>query len=204
MEFDHLAISTTSLGEGVEAVEEALGVPLAPGGEHPFMGTHNRLLSLGAQEYLEVIAINPDAPAPGRPRWFDLDNFPGITKLTNWVMRCVDLDAALDEIVPDAHIAAQDLARGEFRWRMGIPEDGKLPFEGAIPALIEWQGPHPAAGLPDQDCHLHRLVIAHPEARLLRNTFTGVFHDPRIIFEDGPHKELRAEIRTPAGLKILE
>ena len=24
--------------------------------------------------YLEIIAINPDAPDPGRSRWFDLDD----------------------------------------------------------------------------------------------------------------------------------
>jgi hypothetical protein len=37
------------------------------------MGTHNRLLKLGAGRFLEVIAIDPEAPAPGRRRWFDLD-----------------------------------------------------------------------------------------------------------------------------------
>jgi hypothetical protein len=63
LSFDHLAIGAETLDEGVEAVEAALGVPLAPGGGHPAMGTHNRLLSLGPGEYLEVIAIDPDAPA---------------------------------------------------------------------------------------------------------------------------------------------
>ncbi len=55
--FDHLAISAASLEQGALAVEAMLGVGLEPGGKHAFMGTHNRLLSLGPGEYLEVIAI---------------------------------------------------------------------------------------------------------------------------------------------------
>ena len=38
-----------------------LGVPMAGGGKHPLMGTHNRLIGLG-DLYLEVISIDPDAP----------------------------------------------------------------------------------------------------------------------------------------------
>ena len=64
---DHLAISATDLASGVAHVESVLGVALAGGGEHAHMSTHNRLLHLG-DIYLEVIAINPAAPAPAWPR----------------------------------------------------------------------------------------------------------------------------------------
>ena len=37
------------------------------------MGTHNRVLGMAGGMYLEVIAIDPDAAAPERPRWFGLD-----------------------------------------------------------------------------------------------------------------------------------
>ena len=46
-ELDHFALSASTLEEGVAAVEAALGVPLAGGGRHEKMGTHNRLLGLG-------------------------------------------------------------------------------------------------------------------------------------------------------------
>ena len=73
---DHIAVSAATLEDGSEWVEMALGVPLTGGGKHPHMGTHNRLLSLG-DLYLEVIAVDPAAPKPGYPRWFDLDHFAG-------------------------------------------------------------------------------------------------------------------------------
>jgi hypothetical protein len=37
------------------------------------MGTHNRVMGLYGGLYLEVIAIDPSAAAPDRPRWFGLD-----------------------------------------------------------------------------------------------------------------------------------
>lgn len=63
---DHLVVVAPTLAAGAQYVEERLGVVMQPGGKHPRMGTHNLLLRLG-DCYLEVIAPNPDAPAPTRP-----------------------------------------------------------------------------------------------------------------------------------------
>ena len=92
--FDHIAISASTLAEGVAHVEAALGVTLAGGGQHPHMATHNRLLNLG-DLYLEVIATDPAQPRPAWPRWFDLDRFSGPPRLTNWVAACDDLAAEI-------------------------------------------------------------------------------------------------------------
>lgn len=197
---DHLAVSCMSLAEGAEAVAAALGVRLEPGGAHPTMGTHNRLLSLGPDEYLEVIAIDPEAPPPGRPRWFRLDGFQGKPRLTNWVARVDDLDAALAGAAPGTG-RATDLARGDFRWRMAVPDDGRLPFDDAHPALIEWQGGlKPQDRLPDAGCRLERLEIAHPDADRLREAVR--LADQRVVYVPGP-KALRATIRTPKGVRML-
>ncbi len=128
---DHLAVSAATLAEGAAAVEAALGVGLTGGGEHPAMGTHNRLLSLG-DLYLEVIAVNPAAPPPGRPRWFDLDRFRGPPRLTTWICRCDDLPAAL---------AAAPPARGRpWRWR-GAISAGRwpCPTTGAFPSTASFR-----------------------------------------------------------------
>lgn len=200
MEFDHIAVSATDLGDGVRVVEAALGVTLAPGGQHDHMATHNRLLSLGPGQYLEVIAPDPAQPAPAWKRWFNLGALSGPPRLTNWIMRTDDLDAAL-ALAPTGAGKATDLQRGDYRWRMAIPETGILPFEDAFPALIQWQSCHPADSLPDVGCRLHRLTVMHPQAEKLRKALQ--FDDPRIVIAEGDTKGMMAEIQTPMGLRLL-
>ena len=201
--FDHLAISCDTLGEGVAHVEAALGVDLAPGGEHAAMGTHNRLLSLGPGEYLEVIAINPGAPGPNQPRWFDLDNFSGAPRMTNWICRCPDLEAALAAAPPGAGVP-WDLERGDLRWRMAVPEDGRLPFGNCFPAMIEWKGEaHPAPRLPDHAIRMTGLTLTHPEAGALREVLAAMITDQRLTVEAGPAPAMSVELTGPGGVVRL-
>ena len=197
--FDHLVISARALGEGAAWVEGVLGVPIEPGGQHELMATHNRLLRLGEGEYLEVIAADPSRPAPGHPRWFRLDRFSGAPRLTNWVVRADDLDALLATAPRDAG-RATDLARGTLRWRMAVPEDGCLPYDDGFPGLIQWQGAHPAAMLPDRGCRLLALTVSHPEAGALSRTLP--LNDPRVKVVAGP-PGLSARISTPEGERQL-
>ncbi len=201
---DHLAVCAQTLDEGVAHVEDQLGVALEPGGEHAFMGTHNRLLSLGPGFYLEVIAINPDVAAPGRTRWFDLDRFSGPPRLTNWICRSSDLRRAL-ELAPEGIGRTIPAARGDLRWQMVVPDDGRLPFDGAFPALISWEGEaHPSRMLSDRGCRLVRFEIEHPEARQLRKTLEGILDLSNIVIREGSAKRLAAEIDTPSGPRILQ
>lgn len=199
---DHLVVAATTLAEGVAHVEEVLGTTLQPGGRHTAMGTENRLLGLGPDLYLEVIAPDPEAPAPDHPRWFDLDRFAGEPRLTNWVARCDSLNAALDHAPPHAG-RPLDFFRGDLAWRLAVPGDGRLPFDGCFPALIEWKGEAAAERLADSGCRLRRLTLIHPRAAELGAALEVLLSDPRLSVADGPAPALRAEIDTPAGLRVL-
>lgn len=200
LRLDHLAVSARTLEEGVAWVESALGLPMAGGGKHAAMSTHNRLLSLG-DLYLEVIAVDPEAPDPGRARWFDLDHFSGPPRLTNWAVACDDLEAAL-ALCPPGCGRPMSLDRGDFRWQMAVPDDGILPYDGIFPALIRWLGPaHPAPRLPDIDARLVRLTLTHPKAADL-----GLYplpDDPRVRIETGATPGIHATIQTPYGERTL-
>ena len=200
---DHLAISATTLAEGVDWVENALDVTMSPGGEHPAMSTHNQLLGLG-DLYLEVIAINPAAPTPPHPRWFDLDHFTGRPRLNNWIAACDDLDATLAQLSPEVGVPV-DLARGDLRWRMAVPPSGRLPFGGAHPALIHWQtAAHPAQRLPDQGVRLRLAEVATPDHAPLNAALAGRFADPRLMIVPGTALAIRAEFDTTHGRRVLE
>jgi hypothetical protein len=200
LRIDHLAVTCTALADGAAAVEAVLGLPTVAGGKHALMGTHNRLMRLG-DFYLEVIAPDPEAARPAWPRWFDLDHASGRPRLTHWVAACDDLEAAL-KVAPAGAGVATGLARGDLRWRMAVPADGRLPFGGAFPALIQWQGPHPAPTLPDTGARLMRLVLSHPDATGLRAALAGL-DDSRLVVEAGA-LSLRAQIATPDGVRWLE
>ena len=199
MELDHFAIAANTLAEATAHVEEALGVPLQPGGEHAVFGTHNRLLGLADGLYLEAIAIDPEATPERQPRWFDLDRFDGAARITNWICRSGDLDSTLAALPVDAG-APVSLTRGDLSWQMAVPNSGILPYDNIFPALIQWQGPHPAPRLTQQGCSLRRLVVSHPEAQALAELLP--LGDARVVFEPGP-AALRAEIDTPHGLRHL-
>lgn len=86
---DHTAPISPSLEIGVEYVLQTPGVSSQATGEHPRFGTYNYLLKLGEKFYLEVIAINSNAPQPNRPRWFELDEIDPSQpiRLATWIAR---------------------------------------------------------------------------------------------------------------------
>ncbi len=207
---DHLVIATAGLDAGADWLEARLGVPLAPGGKHDAMGTHNRLLRLGPQLYLELIAVDPDAPGPMRRRWFGLDE-PALRetlaerpRLIHWVARCASVDSA--------HAGSKgeilDMARGDLRWRIGVPADGHLPGEGLIPSLIEWQSPvHPADRLPERGCALMKLEGFHPDPERIRNALAALGLDKALALypaEAGETPSLVACLKTPRGLVEID
>lgn len=199
--FDHIAVSATDLADGVAHVEAALGVALAGGGQHPHMATHNRLLNLG-DLYLEVISADPAQPRPAWPRWFDLDRFAGPPRLTNWVARCDDLAAEI-ALSPPGIGTPVALQRGDFRWQMAVPATGILPFDGAFPALIRWEGTaHPAPRLPDAGVRLLALDITHPDAIALTKALHGRINDTRLRLHVGP-QAMQATFQTPHGIRHL-
>ena len=200
---DHIAVAAETLEAGVAHVEAALDVAMAPGGEHDGMGTHNRLLSLGPGLYLEVIAVNPDAPPPGQARWFDLDRFAGPPRLTNWIVRTDDLKGAL-AVAPSGMGTPISFVRGPFMWQMAVPPDGCLPYGGAAPALIEWETAlHPADRLPASGCRLRRVEVTHPGAARLLAEFPALRSLDRVEIVTGPRHGLAATIETPGGLRRL-
>ena len=210
-EVDHLVVGAANLDEGATWCRATFGAEPASGGPHPLMGTHNRLLAIGGsafpRSYLEIIAIDPQAPPPGRPRWFDLDD-AGVQNalalgpaLLHWVARSTDLAAdcialaALGIERGDLLAAERAAAQGLLRWRISVRADGARLYGGALPTLIEWSGAlHPAQALPQSGVELQKLSLSGlPEALRMRLP-AGV---DRIASDTGP--ALLAAFTTPRG-----
>lgn len=189
-EFDHLVVAAETLAEGEDWLASLLGAAPEPGGAHAFMGTHNRLWRLGPDEYIELIAIDPQAEAPPYPRWFGLDDFRGPPRLAAWVCRAQPLKAPEGSRIMDA-------TRGDLGWRISIPDSGLSGHDGLDPLLIDWLGgPHPAGRMPDLGLRLLALNVTHPKPPRLN------MKDPRIAAREGA-PGLVAHISTPRGKVTL-
>ncbi|GGD44616.1 VOC family protein [Sinisalibacter lacisalsi] len=198
---DHLVVTADRLSAANALVESELGLATAPGGADAAMGTHDRLLSLGPEDFVAALAIDPGAPAPAWARWFGLDRREGPARLSGWALRVPDLDAALAE-APEGIGDPVEVMRGACRGRISLPESGILPFDGIFPALVEWTGPMPAAGLDDHGARLVSLQIRHPRAGALGWALSMLSSDDRLVVREGP-VGLSALIHTPEGEKVL-
>ncbi|TDV59158.1 VOC family protein [Pseudomonas sp. LP_7_YM] len=205
---DHLVIVAPTLEAGARFVSQQLGVELQPGGCHPLMGTHNKLLRLGTHSYLEVIAINPAALPADRPRWFGLDGLPDNVppRLAHWVAK-TDTLKTLNPIFAEVVGQVQPMSRGELCWDITILADGRLPLEGAAPSLIQWGQPvHPAAMLEDKGCSLQMLDIFHPAPERINHLLAAMnFSGPVRLHrcDSIEASRLVSCIETPSGLRNL-
>lgn len=183
--FDHFAVAARSLDEGAAWLRDRLGVDLQPGGKHPLLGTHNMLLAVGPREYLELIAMDPDAPPNDNPGWFGLKTFTGPPRIAGWVLRQRPLDA------PTGTYVAQ-VTRANLRWRITLPEAGQMPGDGTTPMRIEWGDAHPCDTLPDHGFRMAGLTVHAPSGLDL------TVPDPRIAIMSAP-AGITARVSTPNG-----
>ena len=173
---DHLVVAAASLEQGVAWCEARLGVTPGPGGRHVLFGTHNRVAKMATpaypNAYLEIIAIDPEAPPQRRPRWFGLDD-PALQQrlaaspcLIHVVVRTETLgsdrrallSAGLDP--GDPVQASRETPHGTLAWQILVRADGRLLCAGALPTLIQWDGAHPAAQMPDAGLALRALTLS--------------------------------------------
>lgn len=205
---DHLVVTAPTLECGAEFVIQSLGVEPQAGGEHPRMGTHNLLLRLGDSLYLEVIAANPNAAKPQRPRWFSLDkqNADSEPRLAAWVVRtdnvqatCAGISESLGEV--------EVMTRGSLQWRITVPTDGRQPLGGVAPALIEWQAAeHPALKMRNTGCSLLRLEAFHADEMRVCALFgiLGLEQAVQVLtLSSSEDPYLLAHINTPNGVRTI-
>ena len=108
------------------------------------MGTHNRLLRLQADIYLEVIAANP-AALPQRSRWFSMDAPKTKLRLGKgshplcWVLQVEDIHEATKNCGYNPGDVIT-MSRGDLEWQITVPKDGGLAEGGILPVLIHWPG----------------------------------------------------------------
>ncbi len=205
-EIDHIVLGARTLEEGAAFLERMLGVKPQPGGRHEGAGTHNMLLGLGPDCYLEVIAPDPDQPEPPHPRLFDLDDAATRTmlesepRLLTWVARTNSMDAVMGRLGPRGG-EVREMQRGGLHWRMAIPPQ-RQDMDNLIPALIEWKGERAGKRLHDSHLRLLNLEAEHPDVEQLRAALDDRGLGEAMVVKRGAHPRLIARLRTPEGADV--
>lgn len=209
---DHLVIAANTLAEGLDWCDATFGFRPEAGGRHAFMGTHNRVFSIASpsfpRAYAEVIAIDPDAPAPVQhARWFDLDDarlrhalaVDG-PQLVHWVARTDDIvqtQAAMRAAGADGgelRSAERMTPQGLLRWQISVRVDGCRPLGGAAPSLIAWGDAHPTDSMADSGVRLQAMRVGEWPAVLRSALPDGIERDTL-----DPAPPLAVQLTGPRG-----
>ena len=214
-ELDHLVVAANTLDEGRAWARETLGVDAVGGGKHDGLATHNTLVKLDGQRYLEIIAIDPEAGAPNFPRWFGLDTaevrelVAHGPRLVAWVARCAGGHDAIERLAQTQDYAAnvvRPASRADFRWRFAFTPDGARINGGTLPHLIQWDcETHPCDRLPESGVSLTALMLGAPEPERLTSLLDALsFADARVQIGQSSGPTLVAMLRTPLGSIVLD
>jgi Glyoxalase-like domain len=204
MLIDHLAYAAPDLASAVADVEERFGVRAQAGGKHIGLGTHNALLALGPQTYLEIIAPDPGQPQPSVPRPFGLDGLSR-GRLAGWAITCPDIDGAVAKARsrgydPGEVVGMQRAgpAGTVLRWRLTL----NAITGGMVPFLISWvDTEHPARSAP-RGLVLESFYLEHPDPASLAPLLDALGADAQIRPAAAP--ALIAHLSGPHGSQVLQ
>jgi hypothetical protein len=202
---DHLVYACQHLGTEVDRIAALTGVRPAYGGQHPGLGTHNAVLSLGSRSYLEIIAPDPHQRRPDQPRPFGLDHMSA-SGLRAWAAAPDDFDAALQASLGGGFcygpvVAGQRRSADgrEITWRMTASSHGEA--NGAVPFLIDWtDSPHPAQTAPG-GVALAEFRLASPDSGRLAARLLVLGLD--LPVDAAPQSGLRAVLVGPGGQRVV-
>src|SRR5207253_261676 len=114
-----------------------------------------------------------------------------------------DLDGAIAASAVDLG-RIHPMSRGDYQWRITIPDDGALPGRGLIPTLIQWDVPqHPADALTHSNVSLVELAGTHRDPGTIRTALHGLGLDDALRVSFDRETRLVAMLRTPRGLVTL-
>ena len=216
---DHLVVLAADLASGVAWCQRTLGITPTAGGEHPLMGTHNRIFNISSpahpRAYLEVIAINSGATSArpaGARRWFDMDDAAlqqqvaqHGPQLIHWVASVPDVAercAALSGLDIDRGpvlAASRPTPNGLLQWQITVRDDGLRLMDGCLPTLIQWGAVHPCSSLPASGVQLQQLRLQHPQSATLQAACEAIGVASHVAITAGDAPQLTAQLTTPRG-----
>lgn len=198
---DHIMYASADLTLGVEEIADLTGVKPADGGSHPGMGTCNALLSLGEDQYLEIIAPDHSQRLSGTTGELLINH--GGSGIRGWAVATTDLDA-LTVVASNVGYGCKDTIDMSRTTPQGVHLAWQLRFftgNSLLPFFIDWKAsPHPALSTP-KGCSLMAFGVTTQEPQAYQQLVQDLSLDVSVTHGED---QLTSVLNTPKGLVRLE
>ena len=178
---DHIVFGANTLEKGTKFVESILQAKLSDIGYHNDMGTHNRVIKISDEVYLEVVAIDPNMENSKYRRWFNLDN-PNLQLKLEKSPQIIGYVVENNNRIPIKYYDPFfNASRSNYRWQFSMPNyrsnilDSEIIETGIIPSLISWKSKKPIHQMESNQFELIKFEIELPASKPHFNTFFKAF-----------------------------
>jgi len=208
---DHIVWICHDLERGVDEIAQRTGVQPVYGGVHAGGQTHNALVGLGGQRYLEILAP-VRGPAASDDEWTRLAHAATTPRVLTYSLRSPRPLAELASVGTGKGWRNSTVASNgrttpdgvQLRWQWFAP--GVDPFSFAFPFFIDWlDSTHPSemirAAHPGRDLRLASFAVGHPDGAHLGRLLTEL--GTPVDTYAAPGGEFRVRLETLKGAVTL-
>jgi Glyoxalase-like domain len=192
---DHIILGINDLDKGIARFKELTGVEPVIGGIHPYSFTHNALVALDGETYIEIMAPRPDAQNVP-------DEFLTLENLTpiGWAVRTHNTNQTKEKIKAAGIIASEskDGSRAKPDGTMLRWTTFDVDYRYDFPFFIEWGAGtvHPSASSPS-GCSLQSFHITTPDDEALNKLKSAL--QLGLTVNKGNEIQLQLTIDSPKG-----
>ena len=206
IQIDHIIVAISDLEVGIREVERITGIQPVYGGNHPGGGTQNALIALGPEQYLEILAPQPDIELPESLDW--LLQTSELTPV-GWASSTTNIADTLELLRSNGYEMSTPVPGSRARpdgitltWvTMSIVD----PQIAGAPFFIEWgdAAAHPAKTSP-AGCRLRSLTVSSPEEAALGRLIEVLGLDVVVGSGNAPEAALQIVLDCPTGTVVLK
>jgi hypothetical protein len=193
---DHIMYGVPDLTKAIPGFAGLTGIEPAIGGAHPGRGTRNALMSLGDDQYLEIIAPDPDQDLTGNMGGELLEK--ANSGIRGWAVATDNLEAVSKTVTAQGW-SPQPIIDMSRTTPDGVRLDWQLMFvtgHKLLPFFIDWKdSPHPALSTPG-GCSLLEFSISTPDPGQYQATMDALQIQIEVV---SGKQEISAQLKTPAG-----
>jgi hypothetical protein len=206
LKLDHLVYAVPDLESAIDRFSRQLGSVPVLGGRHEGLGTHNAILPLAGETYVELMAADPTLPAPDTARPFGLDLLQG-PRLVTWAVRSRNIEADAKRSLERGYdpgivfeMSRKQPCGQTLNWKLSLRREAL--GDGLVPFVIDWgSARHPAAAADSIPCALSNFSAQHPDPQPVRDALAALGVELSVDRASTP--SLRARLTGPAGVLEL-